>query len=619
MKTICFFNSVENWGGGEKWHFDTSLYMHKKGHQVLVIAHEKSELLNRLKDTGVPTIGLKVGNLSFLNQAKIDKIKNILIEHQVGCIIINLSRDLKLAGLAAKKAGTEKIIYRRGSAIPIKDSVLNRYYFKNVVTHILANSEATKKTVLQNNSSLFPKEKIKIIHNGIDVKKFISNKATPLYTKTSEDEIVITSLGRLEYEKNHQFLILLSKELKNRNLKHTILIGGDGSLKNSLINKAIENGIKDNIKFLGFIKNPKDLLESGDIFILPSMWEGFGYVLVEASLCKKPIIAFNTTSIPEIIQNNKSGFIVEPNNVITTADKVEVLKKNKNLRNSMGEAGYEYASKNFDNIIIFNKIEDYLISKVINNKITALLITYNEIEHIDAVLENIDFADEIIVVDSFSTDGTVERIKAHSGVKFIQREFKNYTDQKAYAMEQASNDWILFLDADERLTPELRKEVIETVNTNDEEISAYYFYRTFMFKKEELRYSGWQSDKNYRLFKKSKVNFTKDRIVHETLVVKGKSDVLKHRLIHYSYKNYEDYKSKMVKYGQMKAIEELPKNYSPNAYHFIVRPSYKFINHYILRLGILDGKKGLIICYLNALGVYSRYKELKRLKSIDKK
>ncbi|WP_368662565.1 glycosyltransferase family 2 protein [Zobellia laminariae] len=264
---------------------------------------------------------------------------------------------------------------------------------------------------------------------------------------------------------------------------------------------------------------------------------------------------------------------------------------------------------------MLKKIENYLTAKKPKtNNITALLITYNEIEHIDAVLENIDFADEIIVVDSFSTDGTVERIKAHSGVKFIQREFKNYTDQKAYAMEQASNDWILFLDADERLTPELRKEVIETVNTNNEEISAYYFYRTFMFKKEELRYSGWQSDKNYRLFKKSKVNFTKDRIVHETLVVNGKSDVLKHRLIHYSYKNYEDYKSKMVKYGQMKAIEELPKNYSPNAYHFIVRPSYKFINHYILRLGILDGKKGLIICYLNALGVYSRYKELKRLR-----
>ncbi|MUH36660.1 glycosyltransferase family 1 protein, partial [Zobellia amurskyensis] len=201
MRTICFFNSVENWGGGEKWHFDTSLYMHQKGHKVLVITHEKSELLNRLKDTGVPAIGLKVGNLSFLNQAKIDKLKNILVEHQVGCIIINLSRDLKLAGLAAKKAGTEKIIYRRGSAIPIKDSVLNRYYFKNIVTHILANSEATKNTVLSNNPTLFPEENITVIYNGIDVDGFLSKEVNTQYYSKNENEIVLVNLGRLEAQK----------------------------------------------------------------------------------------------------------------------------------------------------------------------------------------------------------------------------------------------------------------------------------------------------------------------------------------------------------------------------------------------------------------------------------
>lgn len=250
------------------------------------------------------------------------------------------------------------------------------------------------------------------------------------------------------------------------------------------------------------------------------------------------------------------------------------------------------------------------------NKITGILITYNEEMHINAVLENIKFVDEIIVVDSFSADGTVEKIKAHPKVKLIQRPFVNYTDQKSFALQQASNEWILFLDADERVPDALRNEILHTVNAKEPTANAYYFYRTFMFKKEVLRFSGWQSDKNYRLFRKSKVHFTQDRIVHETLVVEGKSDVLKNKMIHYSYKNYEDYKSKMIKYGQMKAVEELKKDYSPNMYHFLFRPFYKFFNHYFLRLGFLDGKKGIIICYLNALGVYSRYKELKRLRSL---
>ena len=174
------------------------------------------------------------------------------------------------------------------------------------------------------------------------------------------------------------------------------------------------------------------------------------------------------------------------------------------------------------------------------------------------------------------------------------------------------------MDADERLTDSLKNEILKTVNSNNIEPVAYLFLRTFMFKDKVLRFSGWQSDKNYRLFRKSKVKFDKERIVHETLLIDGKSSVLENKLIHYSYSNYDDYKGKMVKYGQMKALEEYRKDKKAHFYHFIFRPLYKFLNHYILRLGFLDGRKGIIICYLNALGVYSRYKELKRLRSLDK-
>ncbi len=250
----------------------------------------------------------------------------------------------------------------------------------------------------------------------------------------------------------------------------------------------------------------------------------------------------------------------------------------------------------------------------LTNKISALFITFNEITNIDEVIENVSFADEIIIVDSFSTDGTAERIKSYPQVKFIQRPFKDYTDQKSFTMSQATNDWVLFMDADERLTDALRDEVLTTINSPNPD-AAYYFYRTFMFQKEVLHFSGWQSDKNFRLFRKSKVHFTTERVVHETLVVDGKIGILKNKLIHYSYKDYHDYKSKMIKYGKMKAQEKLDKNYTPNLYHFVLRPSYKFFNHYILRFGFLDGKKGIIISYLNALSVYSRYKELRRLKN----
>jgi len=252
-------------------------------------------------------------------------------------------------------------------------------------------------------------------------------------------------------------------------------------------------------------------------------------------------------------------------------------------------------------------------------KISGLLITLNEEKHIDAVLQNLSFCDEIIVVDSFSTDGTVEIIKKYSNIQLIQRSFKNYTDQKQFALNQATHNWILFMDADERVPPELQKEIINEIETASKPASAYYFLRIFMYKQKVLRFSGWQTDKNYRLFQKSKVQFVSDRIVHETLEVNGESKTLKNKLIHYSFNNYDEYKSKMVKYGKMKARESFDAGKKARWYHSIFRPSWKFINHFILRLGFLDGKKGIVISYLNALGVYTRYKELKRLYTINDK
>ena len=244
-------------------------------------------------------------------------------------------------------------------------------------------------------------------------------------------------------------------------------------------------------------------------------------------------------------------------------------------------------------------------------QLTALVITFNEIGYIEKCIESVSFADEIIVVDSFSTDGTYEFLKDHPKVKVIQNPFENFTAQKSFALKQATNDWVLFLDADEIVSDALQNEITETV-ASDTDISAFWFYRQFMFQNEKLNYSGWQTDKNYRLFRKSKAVFD-CKIVHETLDVDGTSGILKEKLTHYCYKNYEDYKGKMLKYGRLKAIESFYKEKKFSYVMMVLKTSWKFFNHYILRLGILDGKKGFIICYLNSLGVLERYNELKQL------
>lgn len=247
-------------------------------------------------------------------------------------------------------------------------------------------------------------------------------------------------------------------------------------------------------------------------------------------------------------------------------------------------------------------------------KLSAVIITYNEANYIKDCIESVLFADEIIVVDSFSTDGTWEYLESHPKVTAIQHPFEDFTKQKSYALGLAKNDWVYFFDADERVTPKLEKEINSIIN-NPESNDAYWNYRIFMFKNKRLYFSGWQTDKVYRLFKKSKCKFINERIVHETLKVNGSEGFLKEKLIHYSYKDYDDYKGKMLKYGRLKAKESFLKGKKWNIFQQYLRPSWKFFNHYIIRFGILDGTKGITICYLNALGVYERFRELKRLQS----
>ena len=252
-----------------------------------------------------------------------------------------------------------------------------------------------------------------------------------------------------------------------------------------------------------------------------------------------------------------------------------------------------------------------------NTNISVLIITLNEENQMRSLLADLDFADEIIVVDSFSTDKTEAICKSFEKVSFIQNRFENYSSQRNFAISQAKNDWILFLDADERLSPALKNEIITTVNTNKTH-SAFLFYRTFMFKDKVLHFSGNQNDKIFRLFNKNNAAYTKDRLVHEKLKVNGKIGVLKNKLIHYSYSNFQEYKLKTISYGKFKAQEKFLKRQKPFIILYFLHPAYNFLFNYIVRLGFLDGKKGLIICYLNANSVYTRYRELEQLWHTEK-
>jgi len=359
-QTICFFNSTPAWGGGEKWHFEFSSGLYRKGHPVMVFTNSRGELRRRVAEAGMPSYGIRVANLSFLNPIKILKVARILKKERVGLIIMNLSADMKLAGLAAKMAGVQRIIYRRGSAIPIRNSFINRFLFGKILDEILANSYETKRTLLKHNPRLIHPSRIRVIYNGLKFELFENREKNPCYQRKG-DELVLGNAGRLVEQKAQEYLVDLAVELKIRKKNFRILIAGEGRLEAQLREYARVSGVEDRIVFLGFIADMKSFLDSIDIFVLSSRWEGFGYVIVEAMANSKPVVAFDVSSNPEIIEDGKNGYLIPPYNIQLLSDKVLQLMENSKQRKEFGKYAKESVYERFSYDLAFEEVEKYLI------------------------------------------------------------------------------------------------------------------------------------------------------------------------------------------------------------------------------------------------------------------
>lgn len=243
-------------------------------------------------------------------------------------------------------------------------------------------------------------------------------------------------------------------------------------------------------------------------------------------------------------------------------------------------------------------------------KITAIIPTLNEEIHIAEAIESVSFADEIIVIDSFSTDKTLE-IAATYNVKIIKRVFDDFSSQKNYAIAQASHSWIYLLDADERVTPKLRKEILKAVK-NPKDFVGFYVRRVFYFAGKKINYSGWQRDKVVRLFLKEHCKY--QGLVHETIFTEGKLGFFKHKIDHFSYRNYDHYISKMNHYAAIRANELHQKGKKVNLFHILIKPPARFFIHFFIKLGFLDGFRGFILAKIYGYVVFTRYIKLWMLK-----
>jgi glycosyltransferase involved in cell wall biosynthesis len=244
-------------------------------------------------------------------------------------------------------------------------------------------------------------------------------------------------------------------------------------------------------------------------------------------------------------------------------------------------------------------------------KISAVIITYNEEKRLEEALKSIkDIASEIIVVDSFSTDDTVKLAKKYDS-KIYSREWTDYADQKNYANKKASHSWILSLDADERLSPELKKE-IQKLKFKETDAAAFSMPRQVYYLGKWIFHSGWYPDRKIRLFKKDKA-FWQGEYVHEKLVVDGKVKKLNNPIYHFTYKDISDHLKRIDKFSSLGAKKLYAEGKKCRWYHLVFLPPQRFIQAFFFKAGILDGFAGFVIAVLHSYAIFTRYAKLKEI------
>ena len=344
---VCFFNTNIDFGGGEKWHIETAEYLSRSGYNITFFTNKQSKYLDTLYSLNFKVIKTELTNLSFLNPLRIISIARILKREKINCVIVNLPSDLKVVGFAARLASLKKIIYRRGSAIPVKRNLLNKFLLLKTVSGIIVNSEETRRTILAGFPELENDEKIVTIYNGLNIPQYDNQSFNKLYV-AKDNEIVIGNAGRMVYQKNQSELLLIAKKLADRGLKFKLIIAGDGELEEKLKSLTKELNISEFVRFTGFVNDIKSFMESIDVFALTSHWEGFGYVLTEAMASYKPVVAYDISSNPEIVVNNETGFLVEKGNLEEFANNLEILINSKEKRLVFGNEGRKIVESKFD-------------------------------------------------------------------------------------------------------------------------------------------------------------------------------------------------------------------------------------------------------------------------------
>ncbi|MBN2012757.1 glycosyltransferase family 4 protein [candidate division KSB1 bacterium] len=349
---ILFINSIRMYGGGEVWMITAAKELVRRGHELTIVCRPDAAMRPYAEASDARVAPMTIRGDFY--PGTILRTRQLLQEYNIDIILTNMDKELRFAALAARLCHRPPVIARKGIDHPLKNKLHYRWTYNRLATAVIANSQATKQTLL-NSAPWLDGDRVHVIYNGIDPELYAPERTKNIRSELGmpDDAPVIGFVGRLNVQKGIEYLLEgFRKAIEQIPTMHLLLVG-EGNLHEDVVAFAEKHNLKDRIHPVGFRDDIPNVMRTIDLCVLPSLWEGFGIVLIEAMAAGKPCITTRISSMPEIVRDGKSGLVVPPRDPDALAVAIRTIMSDNELANQMGETGRQ------------DVLEKYTISRMI--------------------------------------------------------------------------------------------------------------------------------------------------------------------------------------------------------------------------------------------------------------
>jgi glycosyltransferase involved in cell wall biosynthesis len=560
--------------------------------------------------------GFEVRTVAMRNDVDLPAVRalaRVLREGGAALAHLHTGRAHWLGGLAARRARLPALATRRMDK-PLRSRRRARSLYERLAARTAAISGTVERQLLE---AGVPRERVVRIDSAVDPARLAPSRARAALRAelgVAPDRVVVLVLGQL-VERKGQDLALEALALRRAAGDDlTLWLAGDGPAREALQRRAVELGLGETARFLGRREDVPDLLAACDLVATPSRAEGLGVAALEAMAAARPVVAARVGGLAESVVHERTGLLVAPGDVGALAEALGRLARDAALRERLGRAGPGRLSEGYlaeQMVAAYDALYRRVLGMPSETEpapapaagaapprpgLSACIISFQEADRIEACIDSLSFCDEVVVVDSHSTDRTRE-LAAAKGARVIERDWPGHVKQKEFTIRAATHDWVLCVDSDERISPRLREEIVALREQGFPGAPGWTMPRLSSYLGAWVRHGSWYPDRQLRLFDRRRGRWG-GHDPHDRVELEGRPGRLRGDLLHHPYRDMSEHLATIDKYTTIMAQGMLERGKRARAIDLVTHPLARFVRFYLVKGGWRLGWRGLLLACL---------------------